>query len=77
MTAEETASYLARNIKLVGHTDALFSGNAISLIHTTSRGLPGAVNNLAAQALLAAFIEDKAIVDASSACAAVAEVTIK
>ncbi|MGW2939018.1 ExeA family protein, partial [Streptomyces sp. NPDC001156] len=60
---------------LAGRSDTLFSDDAISLIHTTSRGLPRAVNNLAVQALLAAFVDDKAIVDESSARAAVAEVT--
>jgi type II secretory pathway predicted ATPase ExeA len=45
------------------------------LIHQTSRGYPRAVNNLAVQALVAAFASDKAIVDESSARTAVAEVT--
>lgn len=75
MSSEETASYLAHHIKLAGRSDTLFSDDAIQLIHTTGRGLPRAVNNLAVQALLAAFIEDKTIVDESSARAAVAEVT--
>ena len=46
-----------------------------ALIHQTSRGYPRAVNNLAVQALVAAFAADKAIVDESSTRAAVAEVT--
>ena len=40
-----------------------------------SGNLPRAVNNLAVQALIAAFAADKAIVDESSARAAVTEVT--
>jgi type II secretory pathway predicted ATPase ExeA len=40
-----------------------------------SRGLPRAVNNLAVQALIAAFAGNKSIVDESSARAAVTEVT--
>jgi type II secretory pathway predicted ATPase ExeA len=75
MTAEETASYIAHHIKLVGRSDTLFSDDAVQLIHTTGRGLPRAVNNLAVQALLSAFTEDKTIVDESSARTAVAEVT--
>lgn len=42
---------------------------------TRSRGLPRAVNNLAVQFLVAAFADGKAIVDESSARAAVTEVT--
>jgi type II secretory pathway predicted ATPase ExeA len=53
----------------------LFSDDAVALIHQTSRGYPRAVNNLAVQALVAAFAADKAIVDESSTRAAVAEVT--
>jgi type II secretory pathway predicted ATPase ExeA len=53
----------------------LFSDDAIALVHQVSRGLPRMVNNLAVQALVAAWAERKAIVDESSARAAVAEVT--
>jgi type II secretory pathway predicted ATPase ExeA len=45
------------------------------LIHNTSRGLPRAVNNLAVQALLAAYTDRKAIVDLASTRIAVNEVT--
>jgi type II secretory pathway predicted ATPase ExeA len=45
------------------------------LIHQTSRGYPRAVNNLALQALVAAFGATKTIVDESSTRTAVAEVT--
>ncbi len=75
MTATETASYIAHHLKLVGRSDTLFSDDALALIHQVSRGLPRAVNNLAVQALVAAYATNKAIVDESSARAAVAEVT--
>jgi type II secretory pathway predicted ATPase ExeA len=75
MTAEETSSYLKHHITLAGRSDPLFSDDAAALIHQTSRGYPRAVNNLAVQALVAAFASDKAIVDESSTRAAVAEVT--
>jgi type II secretory pathway predicted ATPase ExeA len=75
MTAEETAGYLRHHLALAGRTDTLFSDDAITLIHTTSRGHPRAVNNLAIASLLAAFATNKAIVDESSARTAVTEVT--
>lgn len=75
MTAEETAGYLRHHLALAGRSDTLFSDDAITLIHTTSRGYPRAVNNLAIAALLAAFATNKAIVDESSARTAVTEVT--
>jgi type II secretory pathway predicted ATPase ExeA len=66
MTPEETGSYLRHHVKLAGRSDTLFSDDATALIHQTSRGYPRAVNNLAVQALVAAFASDKAIVDESS-----------
>jgi type II secretory pathway predicted ATPase ExeA len=74
MTAAETSSYLSHHLKLAGRPDTLFS-DVIALIHQVSRGLPRAVNNLAVQSLVAAFATSKAIVDESSARAAVTEVT--
>ena len=75
MTAEETAGYLRHHLALAGRSDTLFSDDAITLIHTTSRGYPRAGNNLAIASLLAAFATHKAIVDESSARTAVTEVT--
>ena len=75
MTAEETASYINHHLKLAGRTDPLFSDDAITAIHQAARGLPRAVNNLAIQALIAAYADRKAIVDEASARIAVTEVT--
>src|ERR1035437_7664431 len=75
MSDTETKSYLTHHLKLPGRSDALFSDDAVALIHQVSRGIPRAVNNLAVQALVAAFATNKTIVDESSARAAVTEVT--
>jgi type II secretory pathway predicted ATPase ExeA len=75
MTAAETTAYVTHHLGLAGRTDTLFSDDALALIHQVSRGLPRAVNNLALQSLVAAYATDKAIVDETSARAAVTEVT--
>lgn len=75
MDLEATAGYIHHHLQLAGRADTLFSDDAIALIHQTSRGLPRAVNNLAVQSLVAAYATDHAIVDESSARAAVTEVT--
>ncbi len=75
MTAAETASYITHHLKLAGRTDPLFSDDAITVIHQAARGMPRAVNNLAIQALVAAYADRKAIVDQASARIAVTEVT--
>ena len=72
MDLAETASYVKHHLALAGRSDPLFSDDAIALIHQVSRGLPRAVNNLAVQSLVAAYADNKSIVDESSARAAVA-----
>ena len=53
----------------------MFSDDAVARVHQASRGLPRAVNNLAVQALVAAYADGKSIVDDKAARAAVTEVT--
>ena len=73
MTKSETHEYVSHHVKLAGRTDALFSDDAISLIHQVSRGLPRSINNYARQALVAAYANKSAIVDEKSVRHAVAE----
>ncbi len=75
MSDAETKTYLAHHLRLAGRSDTLFSDDATALIHQVGRGIPRAVNNLAVQALVAAFATSKTVVDESSARAAVTEVT--
>jgi type II secretory pathway predicted ATPase ExeA len=51
------------------------SDDAITLIHEAARGLPRAVNNIALQALVAAYADRKAIIDEASVRIAITEVT--
>lgn len=75
LEATECGAYIAHHLSLCGRSDTLFSDDAVALIYQVARGLPRAVNNLATQALVAAFSSSKAIVDESAARQAVAEVT--
>ncbi|MFM9457168.1 ExeA family protein [Streptomyces europaeiscabiei] len=70
----ETTSYVAHHLKIAGRPDQLFTEDALTLIHTTSRGYPGAVNNLSLLALVAAFATGKNLVDEAAARASVSEV---
>ena len=75
MSQTDTGDYLAHHLKLAGRSDTLFSDDAVARIHKASRGLPRAVNNLAVQALIAAYAAGASIVDDKAARAAVTEVT--
>jgi type II secretory pathway predicted ATPase ExeA len=74
MTQAETASYIAHHVNLAGRPDQLFTEDAMNLIHTTGRGYPRAINNLALQSLVAAFAAGKNLVDEAAARSAVSEV---
>jgi type II secretory pathway predicted ATPase ExeA len=74
MTQAETASYTAHHVNLAGRPDQLFTEDAMNLIHTTGRGYPRAINNLALQSLVAAFAAGKNLVDEAAARSAVSEV---
>src|SRR6266511_1673480 len=67
MTTEETASYLRHHLALAGRSDTLFSDDAATLIHHTSRASARAGNNLAIQALVAASAANKAIIGEANA----------
>lgn len=75
MDLAETLAYVRHHLGQVGRSDALFSDDALAVIHHAARGLPRAVNNLALQALVATFASDKAIVDQQAAKMAVVEVS--
>lgn len=74
MTSAETTSYVARHLKIAGRPDQLFAEDALTLIHTTSRGYPRSVNNLSLQALVAAFATGKHLIDEAAARASESEV---
>lgn len=74
MTATETASYIKHHLGLAGRADQLFTEDAITLIHTTARGFPRAVNNLCLQSLVATFAGGKSLVDEKAAQSAVTEI---
>ena len=73
MSADETADYITHHLKIAGRADTLFSADAITVIHNAARGYPRAVNNLAINALTAAFARDSAIVDEKAARIAISE----
>jgi type II secretory pathway predicted ATPase ExeA len=75
MTPTETADYIRHHLRIAGRSDPLFTDDAISLIHTTGRGKPRAVNRLAIAALIATCAAGKTLVDDSSARSAVTETT--
>ncbi|MER5688954.1 hypothetical protein [Streptomyces sp. NPDC002205] len=73
MTSTETAAYVKHHLGLAGRSDRLFTDDAVTLIHTTSRGFPSAVNYVWLQSLVATFAVGKSLVDEKTAQSAVSE----
>ena len=75
MTNQETTDYIHHHLKIAGRTDPLFTDDAITLIHTTSRGKPRTTNRLAISALIATCATNKHLIDETSARSAITEHT--
>jgi type II secretory pathway predicted ATPase ExeA len=70
---EESAGYIHHHLALAGRSDALFSDDAIALIHSAGVGIPRRMNNLATQSLVAGYLDKKNIIDEGTVKRAVAE----
>lgn len=74
MSDKESAEYVRHHLQLAGRKDNLFSDDALELLHRSARGIPRQINNLATQALIACYAQQKATVDLDCAQTAIAEV---
>ncbi|MEW6524536.1 MAG: hypothetical protein AB1445_13465 [Bacillota bacterium] len=63
LTAPGNREYIAHHLKAAGRTSPLFTPEAIEEIFQCARGIPRRVNHVCANSLLAAFIEQKELVD--------------
>jgi type II secretory pathway predicted ATPase ExeA len=75
MDLAESAAYLRHHLKLAGRDEPLSADDAIARLHRVANGLPRALNNAAAAALIAAAALGKDLVDDTCAKKAVAELT--
>jgi MSHA biogenesis protein MshM len=74
LALDETADYLAHRLRAAGHDGpAMFSAAAVRCIHAGARGLPRRINILAHKALLVAYGQGAAGVEARHARAARAD----
>jgi len=60
---KETRAYIEHHLKLASVNHALFSDEAIRLVHQFTKGIPRRINNLPTQSLLACFIDEKPLID--------------
>lgn len=70
---EETSRYVAHRLAVAGRAAALFTDDALDVLHARSGGIPRRVNGLAAAALLEGFARDVARIGADVVEAAAAD----
>ncbi|MBE3519180.1 MAG: hypothetical protein IMW97_02630 [Firmicutes bacterium] len=63
LTAPETREYTAHHLKVAGRTSPLFTPEPVEEIFEYARGIPRRINHVSASSLLAAFIEQKELID--------------
>ena len=73
LSLEETARYVEHRIRIAGGSRSPFTSDAVSAMHAISGGIPRLLNTLATTALLDAFGDDAATIDASRIAAAARE----
>lgn len=64
LSLEETMEYLDYRLVAAGSVPGLFTPDAIQLIHELSGGVPRKINSIATNALLLAYGNDSAVIDA-------------
>lgn len=63
MSQNETMAYVQHHLKVVGVERAIFTEDALYLIHEYSGGIARKVNNVCTSCLLHAFAKSKSLVD--------------
>ena len=59
----QTKAYIENQLNYAGHPNAVFSDDAIRLIHTFSSGIPRLINRACTQSLIYAYQNRRAIID--------------
>ena len=58
LTLAQTGAYIAQRLRVAGTEKALFSVEAISLIHRASQGIPRLINLICENALIFGYVDD-------------------
>lgn len=73
LDANDCTAYIRHHLTVAGAARPIFSDDALALIAQVTQGIPRTINNLATGALLAGYLEQKAIVDEQTVRRAVAD----
>jgi type II secretory pathway predicted ATPase ExeA len=73
LSLEETTRYIDHRLRVAGGTRNPFTDDAVRAMHSVSGGIPRVINTLATTALLDAFGDDAAMIDADRIAAAARE----
>ncbi len=57
LTAQQTQAYIAERLRIAGASYAIFTSDAVDLVHRYSRGIPRIINLLCEHSLISAYVE--------------------
>lgn len=57
LTAQQTQAYIAERLRIAGAAYAIFTPDAVDLVHRYSRGIPRIINLLCEHSLISAYVE--------------------
>ncbi|MDP3920656.1 MAG: AAA family ATPase [Candidatus Omnitrophota bacterium] len=65
LSRDETGNYILHRLSVANAQEEFFCEDAVNLIHELSSGIPRVINVLADRAMLAAYVQNSRVVDAS------------
>ena len=74
LSKDDTAAYVHHRMRVAGAQSDVFTKSAIATLYKRARGIPRLINVIADRALLAAYTQDRRIVDGALVARAAAEV---
>lgn len=57
LTSEETKSYIANRLRIVGASQAVFTPESVQMIHAYSKGIPRLINLICEHSMISAYVE--------------------
>ncbi|MGP8270417.1 MAG: ExeA family protein [Terracidiphilus sp.] len=58
LTGEQTRAYIAERLRIAGARQAIFTPEAMQLVHQYAKGIPRVINLICEHALISAFVEE-------------------
>jgi hypothetical protein len=76
LTGEQTRAYITERLRIAGAREAIFTPEAVQLVHQYAKGIPRVINLICEHALISAFVEETKPIPARTVDAVCAELIL-